>query len=63
MRKVISDIFNMEKVNEINARFKFGSIRLTPGVRIILFLLKLYVTLMGILLVIKFYQILKGGGA
>jgi hypothetical protein len=53
----------MEKVNEINARFKFGSIRLTPGVRIILFLLKLYVTLMGILLVIKFYQILKGGGA
>ena len=62
MRKVITNIFNTDKVNEINTRFRYGRIRLTPGVRIILFLLKLYVLIMGILLVIKFFQILSGGG-
>ena len=63
MRNVIAEIFNMEKVKEINTRFRYGRVRLTPGVRIVLFLLKIYVFIMGILLVIKFYQILAGGGA
>jgi hypothetical protein len=63
MRRYITGFLNIEKINEINTKFRYGRVRMTPGVRLILFLLKLYVFVMGVLLAIKFYQILKGGSA
>jgi len=62
MRKYISLKLNISKIDEINTKFRYGQVRMTPMVRIVLFILKVYVFFMGILLVIKFYQILSGGG-
>jgi len=63
MRKFIWENINLQKIDEINKRFKYGRVRLTPMARAVLFLLKIYVFIMGILLAIKFYLIFSGGGA
>lgn len=63
MRKLLFEKLNLGKIDEINARFKYGRVRMTPMARIVLFLLKIYVFCMVILLAVKFIQILSGGRA
>ena len=62
MRKYLLEKISIGKIDEINAKFRYGSVRMTPMTRVVLFLLKIYVLLMGVLLVVKFIQILSGGG-
>jgi hypothetical protein len=60
--KSITELFNMEKINEINTRYRHGRIRMTPAARVILFILKIYIFIMLCLLAVKFIRILTGGG-
>lgn len=61
MWRTISVFFNFDKFREINARFRRGAVERTPGVRAVLFALKIYVTVFMALLAYKFYHIVSGG--
>jgi hypothetical protein len=54
-------MLRLDKVLEINARFRFGRLAAKPGNRIILFFLKIYLVALFGLLAFKFYQIMRGG--
>ena len=54
-------MLRLEKVIEINARFRHGRIASKPSNRIILFMLKIYLVVLFSLLAYKSYQILTGG--
>ena len=58
----LSRILGFEKIHEINERYRTGKLKLGAGSRFVLFLLKIYVILMAVLLSVKLYQIMTGGG-
>ena len=51
----------LEKIDDINTRFRHGRIAYRLSNRIILFFLKLYIAAFYILLSVKFYKIITGG--
>ncbi len=62
MLKLLNRLLHMGKLSEINSRFRRGTIVLTPGKRVLLAAVFVYVTVMIGLLIVKFAQILTGGG-
>jgi hypothetical protein len=62
MLKLIYKFLHLGKMSEINARYRRGTIALTPVNRALLFALRIYLAAMIFLLVVKFAQILSGGG-
>jgi hypothetical protein len=61
MLKFLKTLLKWEKFHEINARYRHGSVKMTPASRAVLFALKIYLFLMIVLLIVKFVMILSGG--
>ena len=60
MWNFISNVLKLGKLGEINARYRKGSVELSPSARVVLFVLRIYLFVMVCLLIIKFAQILSG---
>ncbi|MFA6448238.1 MAG: hypothetical protein WCX65_02120 [bacterium] len=56
----VMTFLKLEKIQEINARYRKGSVELRRPARVILFMLRIYLVIMVALLIIKFAQILMG---
>jgi hypothetical protein len=60
MWNLIAKLLRLGKIQEINARYRKGSVELGKPARVILFALRIYLFIMVCLLIIKFAQILSG---
>lgn len=61
MFETLIKFMRLEKIREINARYRHAGVTMRPGSRMILFALKLYIAVFCCLLAYKFYSVLSGG--
>ena len=61
MFETLLKFMRLEKIREINARYRHGGVAMSPFSRMILFALKVYIAVFCCLLAYKFYSVLSGG--
>jgi hypothetical protein len=49
------------RIREINQKFKTPHVKMTPGVKIALFLLRIYLLVLVAILFFKFFTLVAGG--